>query len=175
MTDDSPVMELLVEQAVTPASMRSVSSRFATGVIVLTVGGDHVHGMTANAFSSVSLEPPTVLCCIAQSAVMHRALTTERRFGVSILASGQRDQAAFFADKFRPLGPTQFDGVDWQAGPRTGVPLLLGAVAWLECEVVDMHAACDHTVFLGSVESLSRGSTDDALLYFGGGYRRIAA
>lgn len=104
---------------VEPASLRDAMSRFATGVVLLTVGGEHIHGMTANAFTSVSLEPPLVLCCIAHNAVMHEAMTSAGQFGVSIMGADQEDVARHFADKRRTLGAAQFDAVDWWPGPRS--------------------------------------------------------
>ena len=152
----------------TETSLREVMSRFATGVLVLTVGGDRIHGMTANAFSSVSLDPPTVLCCVAHSAVMHRAMAEERRFAVSVMGADQEPLARYFADKERPLGPAQFDRVDWLPGPRTRAPLLTGALAWLECEVQDTYVSGDHSIFTGRVLSSLRGVDRDGLLFFRG-------
>ena len=143
MYEAAPTME--------ETSLRDAMSLFATGVTVLTVGGEHAHGMTANAFTSVSLDPPLVLCCISRSAVMHDAIGSTKRFGVSIMGADQRDTAKYFADKRRPLGPEQFDAVDWLEGPHSGAPLLNGSLAWLECELVDVHQAGDHSVFIGRV------------------------
>ncbi|MFJ8033151.1 flavin reductase family protein [Streptomyces sp. NPDC096032] len=150
------------------ASLRDVMSQFATGVTVLSVGGDHIHAMTANAFSSVSLSPPTVLVSIDHSAVMFDELTAAGRFGVNILAAGQQSLARHFADKKRTLGLAQFDGVEWAPGEHTGAPLLAGALAWLECDVIDAHASGDHTIFVGRVLECRRGGDDGALTFFDG-------
>lgn len=159
--------------AVTPTSLRSVMGRFATGVVVITVGGEHVHGMTANAFGSISLEPPIVHCCIAHSAVMHSALSGSGRFGVSIMGADQEGLVRYFADRKRPLGAAQFDAVDWLEGPVTGAPLITGALAWLECEVVDVHVAGDHSLFLGRVLACETGVGDDALLFYQGRFHQV--
>ncbi|MBV2155282.1 flavin reductase family protein [Kitasatospora sp. SUK 42] len=159
---------------VSPTALREVMSRFATGVVVLTVGGEHIHGMTANAFSSVSLEPPIVLCCIAHSAVMHQAIRSAGHFAVSILSTEQEGTARYFADKSRPLGPEQFEGVDWVPGQRTWAPLLSGALAWLECELDEAYDSGDHSIFTGRVINSSRGDDGSGLLFFDGGFRRIA-
>ncbi|MEV7727468.1 flavin reductase family protein [Streptomyces sp. NPDC087917] len=159
----------------TPASLREVMSRFATGVTVLSVGGESIHGMTANAFTSVSLTPPTVLVSIAHSAVMYRAITSAGHFGVSIMGAGQEGLARFFADKKRPLGPAQFTGIDWERGERTGAPLLAGALAWLECEVTEAHDSGDHTLFIGTVADAGLGDQDSGgLLFYDGGFQRLA-
>lgn len=152
------------------AALRGAMARFTTGVITLTVGGEHVHGMTANAFSSVSLAPPQILCCVAHSAVMHKAITNERRFAVSIMGAGQEELARYFADKERPLGPSQFAGVDWRPGPYTGAPLISGALAWLECELADSYDSGDHSIFIGSVLHATRGPARQGLLFFDGAF-----
>lgn len=165
MYEAAPTME--------ETSLRDVMSRFATGVTVLTVGGEHAHGMTANAFTSVSLDPPLVLACISHKAVMHDALSNTKRFGVSIMGAEQRDAAKYFADKRRPLGPEQFDAVDWIEGPNSGAPLLNGSLAWLECELVQWYDGGDHTIFLGQVLSSSRGAGTQALLFYGSAFHEI--
>ncbi|MBW4721821.1 flavin reductase family protein [Saccharothrix obliqua] len=148
-------------------------SRFATGIVVLTAGGEHSHGMTANAFSSVSLDPPQVLCCVTRTARMHRAITSAGCFAVSVLSAEQEATARYFAGGRRPDGATQFDAVDWAPGPCTGAPLLGGALAWLECELAEAHEGGDHTIFVGRVLGSNRGPDRSALLYFGGAYHRL--
>lgn len=149
-----------------PQAMRDVLSRFATGVMVLTVGGEHPHGMTANAFSSVSLDPPLVLCCVSHRAVMHDAILTSRHFACSVLSSAQESAARHFADKHRTLGSAQFEGVDWTPGPHTGAPVLTGSRSWLECELTDTHNAGDHSVFIGEVITLGASNEHESGLVF---------
>ncbi|WET83229.1 flavin reductase family protein [Amycolatopsis sp. QT-25] len=143
-------------------------SRFATGVTVLTTGGERVHGMTANAITSVSLEPPMLLCCVARTAVMHEAITSTGAFAVSVLGARQRVLAKYFSSTRRPLGATQFADIDFVPGPHTGAPLLTGALAWLECELDTAYDGGDHSIFVGGVRSAVRGAERDALLFFGG-------
>lgn len=157
-----------------PATLREVISQFATGVVVLTVGGDRPHAMTANAFSSVSLTPPSVLCSVAHSAVMHGAIRASGRFGVSILGAEQEEMARHFADKKRELGAAQFEGVGWFAGPHTQAPLLAGSLAWLECELDAAHDAADHTIFIGTVLDSRRGDDQQGLLFFDGRFGRAS-
>ncbi|MEV5346817.1 flavin reductase family protein [Streptomyces achromogenes] len=152
------------------SSLRDAMACFATGVIVLSVGGEDIHGMTANAFTSVSLDPPTVLCCVARDAVMHKALTSQRRFGISVLEAGQEQLARYFADKRRPLGPEQFDGLDWDLGEFSQAPLLHGALAWLECELTTSHDSGDHTLFLGRVADAKTRTGGSGLLFFGSAF-----
>lgn len=167
-------MDLAPElSAVTPAEMRSTLGRFATGVVVLSVGGEHIHGMTANAFSSVSLDPPLVLCCIARTATMHRAITASGHFATSVLHADQEGSARHFADRARPAGRAQFDAVDWVPGPHTGAPVLSDALAWLECELTDVHEAGDHSVFIGRVLATGQGAGQAGLLFFNGAYGQV--
>lgn len=153
--------------------MRSAMGAFATGVTVVTVGGDTPHAMTANAFSSVSLDPPLVLVCIGSGAVMHRMLTASKTFGISVLAAHQELAARHFANRLRPLGLAQFDSVDWHPGPVTGVPLIGGALVHLECEVRNAYDGGDHTIFVGNLLSLDQPTEGDALLFFRGQFRDI--
>jgi flavin reductase (DIM6/NTAB) family NADH-FMN oxidoreductase RutF len=156
-----------------PISLREVMGQFATGITVITAGGEHAHGMTANAFTSVSLEPPLVLCCVARTARIHESILRARNFAISVLDATQRDLARYFADRNRPKGPAQFDLVDWIPGPNTGVPLLAGSLAWVECELHQVYHGGDHSIFLGKVLQASRGSEGEALLFFGGGYHQV--
>lgn len=157
------------------SGLRAVMARFATGVTVLTAGGERCHGMTANAISSVSLDPPLVLCCVARTARLHETITAAGGFAVSVLAAGQADLARYFADKKRPAGAAQFTGVDWLPGPRTGAPLLSGALSWLECDLTAAYEGGDHSIFLGSVLTAELGPDGSALLFHDGGFRRLDA
>ena len=154
-------------------ALRDIMARFATGVTVLSAPGTCGHAMTANAFTSVSLDPPLVLCCVARPARFHESVLCARSFGVSVLAADQQDVAGYFADKRRPQGLAQFDAVDWVAGPHTGSPLLVGALAWLECSLVKVHDGGDHSIFVGQVLSSSRSADAKALLFYGGGYHHV--
>lgn len=157
-------------------ALRSVLGQFATGITVLTSArGELVHGMTANAFSSVSLDPPLVLVCVQQGALMLETIVANQAFGVSILSAGQEGLARYFANPARPVGRTQFDAVDWAPGTFTSAPLLSGAVAWLECELQSVHEGGDHLIFVGRVLGLGNGADTDALLFYGGAYHRVAS
>lgn len=157
---------------VTPSVLRTVMSRFATGVTVITVGGQHLHAMTANAFSSMSLEPPSVLCSVAHNAVMHKELTEEGKFAVNILSVEQESLARHFADKNRTLGAAQFQGIPWKPGQQTGAPLLGGTLAWLECDLADAHAFGDHTIFVGTVVGAGQSEQGQGLLFAEGRFGR---
>ena len=159
---------------VTPTRLRSVMSRFATGVTVFTTAGEHAHAMTANAFTSVSCDPPLVLGCVAQSARMHELLAPGACLGVSILSVDQEPIARHFADRRRPLGWHQFHDLSWWCGQRTGVPLLAGAAAWLECRVEAVHPGGDHGIVVAQVLACGEGAPG-ALTFVDGTFRPLLA
>jgi len=168
----SPI-ELAPPDAPVQVSLREAMVQFATGITVLTAPGEHCHGMTANAFSSVSLEPPLVLCCVSRTARMHAAIISAGSFAVSMLGADQEHLARYFADRRRPNGRAQFDSVNWVPGPRTGAPLLSGSLAWLECELTKAYDGGDHSIFLGRVLSSRRISDRKALVFYYGAFHRV--
>nr|WSW64808.1 flavin reductase family protein [Streptomyces sp. NBC_00995]WSW71145.1 flavin reductase family protein [Streptomyces sp. NBC_00995] len=157
------------------SELRGVLGRFATGVTVLTTGRDTPQGMTANSFTSVSLDPPLILVCVKRTATLHDAILTEKAFAISVLSGDQRDVAKYFADRNRPRGSREFATLDTTPGQHTGAPVLTGAQAWLECGLAAVHDGGDHSIFLGSVLDIGRAESDDPLLYFGGGFHRLSA
>src|SRR5919108_2642985 len=116
----------------TSRQYRDAVGMFATGITVVTArAGGFGHGMTANSFTSVSLDPLLVLVCVVRDAVMHKVLDDVGSFGVSVLAAGQEDLARYFSDPGRPMGMAQFLPLEWRPGPGRGAPLLGGAPARL--------------------------------------------
>lgn len=141
---------------------RNTLGRFATGVTVVTIpDGAGVRGVTANAFMSVSLEPPLVVVSIGKKARTHALLLDAERYGISVLHEDQEAMSNHFAGFGGELEPT-FEHL-------SGFPLLEGALAHLVCRTVDRHEAGDHTLFIGEVEAL-RYREGRPLLYFGGKY-----
>ncbi|MTE22492.1 flavin reductase [Streptomyces sp. TRM43335] len=155
------------------ARLRRVFGAFATGVTVVTVGGASPRGMTANSFTSVSLDPALVLLCVGKDAVMHRVLAEADTFAVSVLGAEQEDVARHFADRSRPMGARQFDTVDWLPG-ASGAPLLTGAVAHFECAKWRAYDGGDHTVHMGRVLSLAELPDREPLVFHRGRFRRLA-
>ncbi len=140
--------------------LRQVMGRFATGVtVVTTLERDTIHGMTANAFLSVSLRPPLVLVSLGRCR-MNEMLPRTRRYGVSVLAHDQEDFAAHFAAQRTAPEEPRFV---W----REGLPLLEGALAQLVCRVVDVHPAGDHMLWIGEVEHLAHADGEPLLFYTG--------
>ncbi len=148
--------------------LRAVMGMFATGVTVVTSGKDIPQGMTANAFTSVSLDPAMVLVCVKRTAVMHDAVLTHGTFVVSILAAGQEELARYFANPARPRDKREFDTVPNQPGALTGAPVIAGCLAWVECKLAAVYDGGDHSIFLGSVLGIGRGGTHDALIFHTG-------
>lgn len=157
-----------------PVSLREAMAQFATGITVVTVAGDSCHGMTANAFTSVSLTPPLVLCCVKRATRMHESITSAGSFAVSMLGADQEHLARYFADWRRPSGLAQFDSVPWVPGPHTGAPLLTGSLAWLECELTEAYDGGDHSIFLGRVLNACRAPEQKALVFYCGTFHRVA-
>jgi flavin reductase (DIM6/NTAB) family NADH-FMN oxidoreductase RutF len=140
--------------------LRQAMGRFATGVtVVTTIERDTIHGMTANAFLSVSLRPPLVLVSLGRCR-MNEMLPRTGRYGVSVLACDQEHFAAHFAAQ-RP-SPVEPEFV-WDEG----LPLLDGALAHLVCRVVDIHPAGDHVLWIGEVEHLHHREGEPLLFYTG--------
>jgi flavin reductase len=161
------------DAAMIRSELRGVFGRFATGITVVTAGADSPHGMTANSFTSVSLDPPMVLVCVVKQSAMHTVITENGAFAVSMLSAHQEKVARYFADSRRPHGDREFDVVDSTPGRYTGAPILSHNLAWMECRLAAVYGGGDHSIFLGEVLDLGRGAGDDALLFYGGGFRRL--
>jgi flavin reductase (DIM6/NTAB) family NADH-FMN oxidoreductase RutF len=149
------------------AAFRRTLGMFATGVTVLTTRtGEQVHGMTANAFMSVSLRPPLVLISIDRRAKMSDLLHEGRRFGVNVLEAGQLDVSDRFA------GRTQDDEPSPKFEVVHDTPLIEGALAHLVARVARSFWGGDHSLFLGHVEYAHYGQ-GEPLLFHGGRYERL--
>ncbi len=154
---------------IAPADFRRVLGHFATGVtIVTTCDGDaRPTGLTASAFTSVSLDPPLVLVCIDHKSQSHGSLVDRGRFAINILSV---DQEAL-SRKFATTRLDKFDGVAYRLSPR-GLPIIVEALAHLECVTINTHVEGDHTILVGRVEEASAGS-GHPLLYYRGQYERL--
>ena len=153
-----------------PDDFRRVLGHFASGVtIVSTCDADgRPTGLTASAFSSVSLEPPLILVCVDHKSQSYPALRERGRFAVNILAVDQEAVSRRFASQRLD----KFDGVPHRI-TDLGVPVVEGAIAQLECITVSMHVEGDHTIFVGRVERAGTAG-GDPLLYSRGRYERLA-
>src|SRR6266568_540034 len=146
---------------------------FATGVTVITVDYEgEIQGMTANAFTAVSLDPLLVLVCVDHQARTHAHLHARKRFGINILSEQQRAISEHYARPDRD--PTR---AEQEAGARFdrtvhGTPVLQGALAYLECRLQTAQDAGDHTIFIAEVEDIVVRS-GKPLLYFHTRYRKL--
>ncbi len=158
------------------SSFRRLVGNFATGVTVVTTSNDGMlHGMTANSFTSVSLDPLLLLVCVDKTAHGHAELLRCESFGVNLLSAEQKDVSSLFAKTGEPEPGRLRGGVAYRVG-STGCPLIEGSLAWLECLPHAQVDAGDHTIFLGKVvDGLALRPEDAPLLYFRGSYRGLAA
>jgi len=157
-------------QIVDRRAFRNALGCFATGVTVVTTvtdAGEPV-GLTANSFSSVSLDPPLVLFCLGRNSQNFEAITAAGRFAVNVLAEEQRDLSVRFSTA---IGD-RWDGVAWETW-ETGAPILSGCLASLDCETEAVHDGGDHVIMVGRVKRLASVSEGKPLLYFMGNYATV--
>lgn len=148
---------------------RSVLGRFASGITVVTTHDEdgRDHGMTASAFSSLSLDPPLILVCIANDATMAPVLARTDTFAVNILSDVQEPLSRRFAGKL----DDRFAGIGYTRG-QLGDVLLDDVLAWMQCRVVARHPAGDHVIVVGQVE-FADARDARPLLYYRGGYAQL--
>lgn len=154
---------------------RRAMGRFATGVTVVTTRDGVIdHAMTANAFTSVSLEPALVLVCVEREARFHDAVEAAGVWSVNLLDDSARATAAWLATRGRPLHG-QLDRVPHHRGPHTGTALLEQSLATLECRTTALHPGGDHTIVVGEVLGVQLVEREAAaLLYYRGRYGHLA-
>ena len=145
---------------------RTAMGKFATGVTVIAtdVDGD-VHGMTANAFMSVSLDPKLVVISIGEKARILEKIKQSKTFSVNILAADQQELSMIFAGQLKEHREVIFDRLD-------GKPVLAGAVAQIACEVSAEHVEGDHTLFIGRVTDIHLEDAEP-LIFYSGRYRSL--
>ncbi|MBT2697565.1 MULTISPECIES: flavin reductase family protein [Bacillaceae] len=145
---------------------RSAMGKFATGVTVIAteVEGD-VHGMTANAFMSVSLDPKLIVISIGEKAKILNKIKESKIFTVNILAADQQELSMIFAGQLKEHKEVVFDRLD-------GKPVLSGAVAQVACEVSAEHVEGDHTLFIGKVTDIHLEDAEP-LIFYNGKYRSL--
>ena len=156
-----------------PKEFRNTLGKFATGVTVVTADNSEVRrGMTANAFSSVSLEPPLVLVCVDNNAEFLKVIREAKKFAVNFLSEEQKSASDWFAGKGRDA-EDQFADIPFEAG-ENGAPLLTGTLASLECETHEELPGGDHVIVIGRVTKITAEDTmRPPLLFYGGAYRKM--
>ena len=152
------------------ARFKLAMSHFASGVSVVTTEHDgKPYGLTVASFASLSLHPPLVIVCIEKSVKSHDAIAASKKFGVSILASGQTDISNRFATKLED----KFADMPTRRGVL-GVPLIEGALTAIECRVREQLPGGDHTIFVGEVVDV-QVREGAPLVYFRSGYHHLKA
>lgn len=157
-----------------PDRYREVMGRFATGISVVTaLEGSRPHGITVNAFSSVSLDPALVMVALDRRRYITPIVRDAGRYAVNVLGADQQALSDCFAHAPVSPGREAFCGAVWHAGP-TGLPLIDGSIATLECTIVETFGAGDHDLFIGRVDSLEQHGEDVVpLLYYRRRYLRV--
>ena len=151
-------------------TFRKVLGNFATGITVVTglTENEIPVGLTVNAFTSLSLSPPLVLFCLDKRTASIEAFDSEKCFALNMLNKDQQDLSVIFStkveDRFEKVEHTFWD---------TGVPILSGCLANLECKIDAVHDGGDHLIIVGLVGRLHQSDNGSPLLYFNGNYAQI--
>lgn len=154
-----------------PRILRDALGCFATGVTVVTTIDETGQplGLTANSFTSVSLDPPLILFALARKSANLAAFEKAGRFAVNVLHIGQQPVGGRFASR----DVARFEGVDWALRGEGGSPILAGSLASFDCHTHAMHDGGDHLIFIGHVDHAWFEPHRDPLLYFRGKFRRL--
>ena len=146
---------------------RTAMGKFATGVTVIATKHEgEVHGMTANAFMSVSLDPKLVVISIKENARMLSKIQESKTFTVNILAENQEEVSKVFAGQIKERHDIAFDLLDDK-------PVIPGAIAQIACDVSAEHVEGDHTLFIGKVTAIELVD-NNPLLFYNGSYQTLA-
>lgn len=160
-----------------PNALRMTMRQWVTGVTVVTsIAGEKRGGMTVSSFTSVSLEPPTVLVCLNKTTFTHDVVMESGVYAVSLLGVGQEMISNRFAG-FDPLHlehDQRFEGLEL-ATAETGAPLIEGALGWLDCRVIATHDTATHTVFIAEVVYAKSNAENPPLVYYNRSYQLLTA
>ena len=153
-----------------PRTLRDALGCFATGVTVVTCfdGDGEPVGLTANSFTSLSLDPPLLLVCVAKAAASAVPLSSATNFAVNVLQTGQQPASITFSTRVED----RFGCTEWSVGEH-GAPVLMQSLSVFECRRHAVHDGGDHFILVGEVVKASFESGLDPLLYFRGRYRRL--
>lgn len=165
-------------ETVDPETLRVTLRKWASGVTVVTTAlmssmGAERAGMTVSSFTSVNLNPPTILVCLYEDTYTHTLIRQSGVFAVSILAAGQDGLSMRFAG-LDPTVTDRFAGLAL-ATAVTGAPILPGVAAWLDCRVRELFGAGSHVIVLGDVVSAGNDPAAAPLIYYNRGYHALPA
>ena len=162
--------DLMIETAVSSADFRGAMRHLTGGVSIITAGrGKDITGMTVTSVTSLSVDPPTLLVSINRDASSFPLIRRYGAFGVNILAADQLDVAERFAGKGGLKGPDRFAGSQWVTSV-SGVPLLVGALSSVDCEVEEIVERHSHGIVIGRVRDIKNSARTAALAYWHGQY-----
>lgn len=157
-----------------PQDFKTALSRWASGVTVLTsYHGEQRVGITASSFSSLSLEPPRILVCVAKRLYTHQIINESGVFAVNILNTDQLEWGMLFAGML-PEREDRFANIDVQTAV-TGSPLLPGVLSWVDCRLAQAYDGGDHSIFVGDVVAAGTAGAGVPLLYYDRQWRGLAA
>jgi flavin reductase (DIM6/NTAB) family NADH-FMN oxidoreductase RutF len=151
-------------------TLRDALGCFATGVTVVTCLDEASHpvGLTANSFTSLSLDPPLLLVCVAKAAACAESMSRAQHFAVNVLQTQQQPASITFSTRVED----RFGCTAWSMGEH-GVPVLLDSLSVFECKRHAIHDGGDHFILVGEVKKATFEPGLDPLLYFRGSYRRL--
>lgn len=153
--------------AIDPRTFRQAAGQFATGVTVIALDVEgSIRAMTANSFTSLSLDPPLVLFCVGKHTRAGQAVHAASGFSINILGEAQQDISTYFAGAWKNGPPPPFTFLDWEGAPR-----LEGALASIGCQMHAIHEGGDHWIVVGRVVAIHRpDSAERPLMFFAGAY-----
>ncbi len=168
-------MPMIFPRPETVDGLKTAMRHFASGVTVITAGrGSARRGLTATAFSSVTMEPPTVLVCVNRNGESHAAIEDAGHFCVNILCDASQDVAASFAGMTGRTGADQFEGFEW-IETRVGAPAYAFALAHIACTLEESVVAGSHSIFIGRVEEVAVDPDRRPLLHYNRGFHQLGA
>ncbi len=149
---------------------KKIMGKFATGVTVASTKlGDETWGMTANGVTSLSLDPPLVLLAVQLDSHSHDKFKQAGCYALNILSDKQQE----LSDRFAYKGPKDFSDLETTVA-ETGAPIMADVRGWVDCRIVDILSGGDHDIFIGEIVAGSYSETGDPLLYYAGGYGKMA-
>jgi flavin reductase (DIM6/NTAB) family NADH-FMN oxidoreductase RutF len=155
--------------SIDPAAFRAVMRRFATGVTVVSYRRDgQPDGMTANAFLSVSMEPPLMLVSVRRQSIFNSHVKVGDGYGVTFLAEHQQGLSSYFGGRRDETLAVRFEDM-------AGVPMLTDGLAHIAARVIEIHPAGDHLLYIGEIQALRCNNEAPPLIFYGGAYKQLHA
>lgn len=155
-----------MKQPIIEDQFRHIMSRFVTGVtIVTTCHNTEIHGLTCNAFCSISLSPPTVLVSISTHTRSDRLMRQSKVLAVNVLSDSQMELSNRFAGRHRDKEADRFEGFEWRTAV-TGAPIFEGTQAYLDCKIVSVFESGDHTLYVAEVVASAVHDAERPLIFY---------